>query len=274
MACLGLSAINAIVGAQLLNAVNTKLPGYGGIIVVAAGALIITVFGYNLVHIYAKWSWIPTFIVFIIVLGQFAHSGAFNNLPMRSGKAETGPVLGFAAAVFGFSTGWASFAADYGVYQPSTVSSVRAFMWTYGGLIFPLLLTEFLGLAVATACVPASTDTFQNPYFDAYQDSGVGGLLAVVLVNPFGRFGEFCLVVLALSIIANNCPNMYSMTFSLQLLGRWTEAVPRFIWSIIGTVAYCAIAIPGYSEFEVVLQELMLFIVRPVPPFPHPYHHD
>lgn len=266
MACLGWSAVNAIVGAQLLIAVNSKIPGYGGIIIIAAGALMITVFGYKVVHIYAKWSWIPSFVVFMIVLGQFAHSGAFNNLPMHSGKAQAGPVLGFAAAVFGFATGWTSLAADYGVYQPSTVSPVKAFAFTYGGLIFPLLLTEFLGLAIATACVPASTDVFHNPYFDSYQESGVGGLLGAVLLPPFGRFGEFCLVVLALSMVANNCPNMYSLTFSLQVLGRWTQAVPRFIWSIIGTFAYCAIAIPGYSKFEVVLQEFMLFIVRQADP--------
>jgi len=39
-----------------------------------------------------------------------------------------------------------------------------------------------------------------------YQSSGIGGLLAAVIVPPLGRFGQFCLVVLALSIIANNCP--------------------------------------------------------------------
>jgi purine-cytosine permease-like protein len=90
----------------------------------------------------------------------------------------------------------------------------------------------------------------------------LNGLLAAVLIPPFGRFGEFCLVVLALSMVANNCPNMYSLTFSLQVLGRWTQAVPRFIWSIIGTFVYCAIAIPGYSKFEVVLQKFMSLIVR------------
>lgn len=241
---------------------NPKIPGYAGILVIAGGTSIISVFGYKLVHTYANWSWIPTFIVFLIVLGEFVHSGAFNKLPMKSGNAEAGSVLRFAASVFGFATGWTSLAADYGVYQPPTVSRVRVFAWTYGGLLFPLLFSQILGLTVATACVPASTDTDPNPYSELYLNSGIGGLLGAVLLPSLGRFGEFCMVILALSIVANNAPNMYSLTFSLQVMGRWTQAVPRFIWSFVGTVVYCAIAIPGYSNFEVVLEDFMLLIVR------------
>ena len=250
-----------IVGAQLLNAVNNDIPGYAGIIIIAAATFIVTLFGYKVVHTYEFWSWIPSFIVFLIVIGEFAHSGAFQRLPMGVGNSEAGSVLSFAASVFGFATGWTSYAADYTVYQPHTVSRVRVFAWTYGGLIFPLLFTEMLGLAVATAYIPESTPGARNPYYDGYHHSGVGGLLAAVLFPPLGDFGKACLVFLALSIIANNCPNIYSVTFSLQVMGRWTQAVPRFIWTFVGTVVYCVIAIPGYSHFEDVLEDFMLLIV-------------
>jgi len=111
-----------------------------------------------------------------------------------------------------------------------------------------------LGAAVATA-MAANTD-----YLDGYQTSGIGGLLAAVVVPPLGRFGQFCLVILALSIIANNCPNIYSVSLSLQLLARVSQRVPRFVWTFIGTIVYCAIAIPGYSHFESVLENFMLLI--------------
>ena len=262
-----------IVGAQLLNAVNSNIDGYAGIIVIAAATFIVTLFGYKVVHLYEFWSWIPSFIVFLIVIGEFAHSGNFNKISMGVGNAEAGSVLSYAASVYGFGTGWTSLAADYTVYQPRTVSRPKVFAWTFGGLIFPLLFTEILGLAVATATVPATGDGLVNPYYDGYKDSGVGGLLAAVLFPPLGRFGQFCLVVLALSIIANNCPNMYSVTFSLQVMGRWTQAVPRFIWTFVATVIYCAIAIPGYSHFESVLEDFMLLIVRFPPPTPLPVYY-
>ena len=247
-----------IVGAQLINAVNTNVPGYAGIIIIAAATWLVTVFGYKVVHVYEFWSWIPSFIIFLIVLGEFAHSGKFSKLHMNTGSSEAGSILSFAASVFGFGTGWTSYAADYTVYQPPTVSRVKTFAWTYGGLIFPLCFTEMLGLAVATATL----DPVDTSYSDGYKTSGIGGLLAAVLFPPLGNFGKFCLVILALSIIANNCPNIYSLTFSLQLMAQWTQAIPRFIWTFVGTLVYCGIAIPGFSHFESVLENFMLLIVR------------
>lgn len=61
--------------AQLLNAVNNDLPGFGGVLIIAIATFIVTLFGYKIVHAYEFWSWIPCFIVFLIVLGEFAHSG-------------------------------------------------------------------------------------------------------------------------------------------------------------------------------------------------------
>src|SRR5262249_48376251 len=90
----------------------------------------------------------------------------------------------------------------------------------------------------------------------------VGGLLAQVLFPPLGNFGKFCLVILALSIVGNNCPNIYSLTFSLQILTHYAQYIPRFLWTFIGTIIYVAVAIPGYAHFESVLENFMLIIVR------------
>ncbi|KAK5631628.1 hypothetical protein RRF57_007342 [Xylaria bambusicola] len=249
------SAVNVIVGAQLLHAINHDVPGYAGILVIALSTLIICAFGYKLVHIYEHWSWIPSFIIFLIVLGTFARSGNFNaRLALATGPAEAGAVLSFAASIFGFATSWTSIAADYTVYQPVGKPRALVFFWTLAGLLFPLVFTELLGAAVATGITTAPA------YDGAYSDSGVGGLLAQVLIPPLGRFGEFCIVVLALSVIANNCPNIYSVSLSLQVLAYGTERVPRFIWAAIGTTAYIAIAIPGYQQFEAVLENFLLLI--------------
>lgn len=64
LACIGWSAVNALVGAQLINAVNTDVPGFAGILIIAICTLLVTFFGYKVVHAYEFWSWIPTFIVF------------------------------------------------------------------------------------------------------------------------------------------------------------------------------------------------------------------
>lgn len=255
LACVGWAAVNVIVGAQLINAINHDVPGYAGILVIAFSTLIICTFGYKLVHIYERWSWIPCFIIFLVALGTFAHSGNFDaRAPLSRGPAEAGAVLSFAASVYGFATGWTACAADYTVYQPVGRSRASIFFWTFAGLLFPLVFTELLGAAIATAI------TSNAAYSDAYSASGIGGLLAQVLVPPLGRFGEFCVVVLALSNIANNCPNMYSVSLSLQVLARATGRVPRSLWTVVGTAAYVAIAIPAYDHFEAALQNLLLLV--------------
>jgi NCS1 nucleoside transporter family len=269
LACIGWSSVNCIVGAQLINAVNPNVPGYAGIIIIAVCTFFVTLFGYKVVHAYEFWSWIPTFIIFLIILGVFAHSGAFVKIPMGVGTSELGSILSFGSVIYGFATGWTSYAADYTVYQPVTQSRFKVFWATFAGLIFPLLFTEMLGVAVMTA---TSIDDGSNPYMDGYKASGSGGLLGAVLFPPLGRFGKFCLVILALSIIANNCPNIYSVALTMQVLGRWTQRVPRFVWTFIGTCVYIAIAIPGYTHFEAVLENFMNFIgvSAQFPPFFYP----
>ncbi|KAI1081926.1 permease for cytosine/purines, uracil, thiamine, allantoin-domain-containing protein [Whalleya microplaca] len=255
LACIGWSAVNVIVGAQLFNAINSNMPGWAGILVIALATFGICTFGYKIIHTYERWSWIPIFVIFLIVLGTFAHSGDFNSvLPLQSGPTEAGAVLSFAASVFGFATGWTSYAADYTVYQPIDRSRTSIFLWTFGGLFLSLCFTELLGAAITTAM------TTNRAYMAAYVNSGIGGILAEVLVPRLGRFGEFCIAILALSIVGNNCPNSYSVSLSLQVLSERTRRVPRFVWVGVATAIYVAVAIPGYAQFESALENFMLVI--------------
>lgn len=259
---MGWSSVNSIVGAQLIHAVNNDVPGWAGIVIIAICTFLVTLFGYKIVHAYEFWSWIPTFIVFLITLGVFAHSGDFQAIPMGVGTSELGGVLSFGCTVYGFATGWASYAADYTVYQPSNQSRRKVFLSTYLGLIFPLLFTQMLGIAIYSATAMNGGD---NRYATGYESSGTGGLLAAVVTYKMGRFGDFCLVILALSIIANNCPNIYSIALTVQVFARWTTHVPRWIWTGVGTGVYIAIAIPGYSHFNIVLGEYLAFIFSTKP---------
>lgn len=254
LACLGWSALNAIVGSQLIHAVNPDVPGWAGILIIAISSFLITLFGYKVVHIYEMVSWVPCFIIFLITLVEFARSGDFVNIPMGSGKGEAGSVLSFAASVFGFATGWTSYAADYTCYQPVRTSPYKIFFYVYLGLLFPLCFTQMLGAAVATS-IPS-----HPAYAEAYDRDAIGGLLHQILVPGLGAFGKFCIVIIALSIIGNTCPNIYSLTFSLQILTHYAQMVPRFLWTLVGTGIYVAVAIPGYSHFESVLENFMLVI--------------
>jgi len=62
IACIGWSSVNAIVGAQLINAVNPKVDGAAGVVIIAICTFIVCFFGYKIVHAFEFWAWIPVFM--------------------------------------------------------------------------------------------------------------------------------------------------------------------------------------------------------------------
>ncbi len=93
----------------------------------------------------------------------------------------------------------------------------------------------------------------------AFTDGSVGGLLAAV-VSPLGGIGSFILVLLALSVVANNIPNDYSLGLSMQVLGKTFQHVKRYIWTLIGAVVYVVIALIGSRNFAGTLENFLLIV--------------
>lgn len=57
-----------------------------------------------------------------------------------------------------------------------------------------------------------STFTAKPEWSAHYEAEGIGGLLAAPLIERTGGFGRFLMIILALSIVANNIPNLYSLS--------------------------------------------------------------
>ncbi|KAJ7211698.1 putative cytosine-purine permease [Mycena pura] len=255
IACVGWSAINSIAAAQTLRVVaDDNISDAVGVVIVALVTLVVGLLGYKYVHIYEKWSWIPTAIVFFILLGSAAKH--LVNVPMGTGQLEASSVLSFMGVIFGFAVGWVSLASDYNVYQPAETPAWKTFAWTYAGLIVPLVLVQWLGAAimcVAGGIAPSNTD-----WTDAYTADQLGGLLGAVLIPAVGNnFGKFCMVLLVLSVVANNIINVYSMGLSISVVGVWIAKIPRLVWPIVITAIYIPIAIAGASSFATSLEDFM-----------------
>src|SRR5258708_31677801 len=95
--------------------------------------------------------------------------------------------------------------------------------------------------------------------FTSLVPKGGGDLLAGV-ASPLGGFGTFLVALLALSVIANNIPNDYSLGLSMQVLGKAFQRVKRYVWTLIGAVVYVAIALPAAANFNVTLENFLLII--------------
>jgi len=250
ISCIGWSMVNSIAGGQIIYSISDgKCPLAVGVILIALVSLLVALFGYKIIHIYERYSWIAMIIMFALVAGLGGH--AFANIPMPTGSGELSSVLSFGAAVFGFAVAWSSLTMDYNVNMRAEVGKWPVFSWTYLGLFVSLNFIEWLGAAAMTATV------VNEDWANAYAQAGIGGLLWMC-VQQSGGFGKFVLVVLAFSIVANNVPNNYSLGLCAQVLGNWAIAIPRFIWTFIGVLVYVIAAVAGRDHFASILDSFLL----------------
>lgn len=253
VACVGWGAVNIMSSAQLLHIVNNGLlPPWAGCLILVVCTILVTFFGYHVIHLYEKWAWVPNFAIFIVIIVQFARSGTFSSDAFVGGETTAGNVLSFGGTVFGFATGWTSYASDYTVYQPRNANLVKIFFAIFLGLFLPLVATLILGAACATGIAN------KPEWAQLYAENSVGGLVyGILVVDSLHGFGQFCCVVLALSTVANNIPNMYSMALSAQTFWSPMAKVPRIVWTFVGNGATLAICIPAYYKFESVMENFM-----------------
>jgi len=102
--------------------------------------------------------------------------------------------------------------------------------------------------------------TITNPaYVNAFGDGDTGALIAQVL-SPWGGFGKFILVLLALSVIANNIPNTYSAGLSIQALGRPFAMIPRIFWTFLCFAIYTIAGALGREHFSAILSNLLAIL--------------
>ncbi len=244
-ACIGWSAVNVIVGGQLVYALSGGIiPRWVGILIIATLTTFVSLYGYKYVHRYERYAWIP--MLFIFSLMFFISAPNFQAVaPGVTGLAQFAAFMSFGGTVYGFATGWSSYAADYNVNQPEDTPPMRVFGLTFLGVFIPCVLLETLGLALTT--IPA------------FKGKGGGELFAAVL-NPLGGFGTIILMLLALSVVANNIPNDYSLALSMQLLGHRFQRIDRAVWTVIGSIVYVAIALPAANNFDKTLEGFLLLI--------------
>lgn len=256
IACCGWAALNTLVSAELLNEVNKpsghNLPLWGGCLVIIGGTIVVSSFGYKVIHSFEKYSWIPNFAVFLVIIARLKISGSFSDGPWDGGRTTAGGVLSFGSAVFGFAAAWATYAADYTVYMPRDTNKWKIFITVLIGLSLPLIFTQILGAAVARGA-------FRNEmWMSYYKNNSAGGLTYAVLVpESLHQFGDFCCVVLSLSAIAINTPGMYTLSLSVQAVWEPFARLPRILLNLLGCGATLGISIPAAYFFHEFLENFM-----------------
>ena len=249
--------VNLVVVGQILSAVSDyNLNIIVGIVIIAVISYLVSIFGFRLIHTYEKYSWIITFILMAVLIGQAAPyvDPSIPGPDGSSGLAFAGPFLTILAINFSNASAWCTIASDYYCNFPARTSSAAVFGLTFAGVLIPTTWSVVIGACLGNIAISAAVP----PFADAYEDHGLGGLIAAVY-HPTG-WSKFCLVLLTFSVLGNNIAITYSSGLSLQLLGHAFHAVPRFIWSFVFGIVTAVLAIAGRENLALVVENFVALL--------------
>lgn len=249
----GFAVVNIVVVGQILAAVSDYTMTIAvGIIIIAVISYVVSIFGFKLIHTWEKYSWIMTVILLCVLIGQVAPKMEPSLPSTVSGLGFSGSWLSFFAVCFSSASGWCSMASDYYCNYSANTKSWKIFCLTIIGISLPTIFVTVIGACIGNAALASQA----NPHLTtAYEDHGLGGLL-LESFHPF-RFAKFCLVLLVFSVIGNNVAVNYSSGLSLQLLGHYFHAIPRFVWSFVNALVIAVLAIAGRSHLSSIVSDFV-----------------
>jgi NCS1 nucleoside transporter family len=248
LSCIGWSAVGVLIAAQILARLSRGgIPITGGVLLVATLTTVVSIYGYRYVHLYERYAWLPMAAIFLLLAITCApEMRLFASGPAFAGSAADW--ISYGGVVFGAAIGWSSYASDYTVNQPEDTSRRRIFGLTFAGIFLPCVLLEILGMGLTTI-----------RYAKSAAPRG-GGTLVALAFHPLGILGTVLLTVLALSMVANNIPNDYSLGLSMQVLGQRFRRTPRAVWTFLGAVGYVTIALLAAHHFDVLLENFLFLM--------------
>ena len=241
----GFAVVNVVVCGQVLSAVsNYTMTISVGCIIITVISYLVSVFGFAIIHTYERYAWFAAFILLCVLVGQASPHINANAPGFDTGLGFAGSFLTFFAICFSSSSGWCSIAADYYCHYPAKTNRIKIFMLTLWGVTLPTIFVTVIGAALGNAALTVH----YGPWSDVYEAHGLGGLIRDIY-HPSG-WSKFALVILVFSVLGNNIAIFYSAGLSIQLLGHWFHAVPRFIWSLLVAVVIGVLSVAGKDHLS------------------------
>lgn len=242
-----LSGVN---GAQVLASIRPgTISVEGCIAIIFAIAFLISFGGYHFLHFVARWMSILSLLGLIIFVGC-AGDQLHQQASSRTGDTAR-PYLACVTLCAGIMFGWGGLIGDYACYFSPKAPRPLLFVYAYCGLAIPFSLLTILGAAIAGA-IPVIP-----PWGQAYSTGGLGGVIGEILKHRLGGFGDFILVILALSVIMTCARDVYSISVAIPGIIPFLRRIPRVVFAIIASALLVGLAIPASKTFLTSLSALV-----------------
>jgi NCS1 family nucleobase:cation symporter-1 len=218
---IGFFASSGVLGAQAISSAFS-IPVNGGIVLLSIIALVITLFGYDLIHKMEKYFAVIFAVVFVFVTVEALR------LPMPAhiwspGHFKAGTFLLMVSIAATWQLTYAPYVADYSRYLPSNTPSSKTFAYTYAGTVIGTIWMMTLGV-ILSALIPK---------FLSNSSLGLAKLIGL-------HFSVIMYLVIVLGVLAVNVLNLYgafmSITTTLEAFTKLKATVKVRFWMVLATV--------------------------------------
>ncbi|GGA71112.1 allantoin permease [Pseudoclavibacter endophyticus] len=249
---LGFFASNLVVASQSFAAVIPGLSLDVGIVVCAAIALVVAIFGYDLVRKAMAVFSIVIGVIVVVSLIMVAATPATFEISRELSFTPAG-FFGVLAIGVTWQLAYAPYVSDYSRYLPEGSGAKQAFWATYLGLVLGTVLVMILGAVVGLT-------------------TGEDGNAMAALGTLLGGFGPFVLLAFGVASAVMNSSNIYSgVMCSLTVVETlWARIRVNTGLRVGMTVFYAvlagAAAVFGKDDFLLVFKDfvtLLLYVLIP-----------
>jgi len=247
----GFFASNLVLAGQSLNVLTSGIPVDAGILVVGAVSVVVTIFGYDLIHAYAR---VMTYLAGAALLLTFIWIVAVHGLGHGFGSFGHSTVAGFLGTVTVaalWQIAYAPYVSDYSRYMPADTGARPAFWASYWGCslgsILPMILGAMIGVSTGDMVSGLHTET--------------------------GAVASLVIIIFTVTIAMTNSMNIYGGALSMIAIGQtfkpaWLPgAVARAAATVVIYVAAVVPAIVSQDNFLVSYSNFILLLMYVLVPW-------
>lgn len=242
-----------VFGGQSLASVIPGLSPNGGIVILALVSLAAAIWGYSLIHTYARVMSLASGIVLILA---FIWAFGVHTLPhgfFHSGGSTTAGFMGMVAAGATWQIAYAPYVSDYSRYLPKATGAKPAFWMSYWGTTLGSILPMFLG-------------------------AGIGALLptadpVLALTKATSGISVLVVAVFSIGVAATNAMNLYCCSLCTITIGqtfkpKWQpRGGARTVIAIVLVAVALAVALSIGSDFVTVYNDFLTLLLGSLVPW-------
>jgi NCS1 family nucleobase:cation symporter-1 len=235
---IGFEALAAIFGAEALH-VLLGLNYYAGLVVTFACMAVLSVTGYEAIHLFEKVMSVVLLILFAVITAKtfLAHPHIVSHV---SGGPFIGGFVLMLAIVVGYAVSWGPVASDYSRYLPERTPAWTIYLAVFGGLVLGMTWIEILGFGASALL------------------AGLSSMAGVAHIMGGGSAGDLAMVAMFLGTIAILAVEDYSGALAAQAAG--VSLLRPFVTAISAAVAFAVAAWLNTGSTGAKFEDVLLLI--------------